>query len=132
MKYSERFKERIVQRMSGPDALSAGALCKKVGVPQSTLSRWLREARIAGAFQFSMINEVTTTVPSRRPQRWSAEEKLQVDLEAPAGLGEQLGAFLSSKGIQEIELRQWRSQMLSGIRDKASRKKGGRKPKDAK
>lgn len=134
MRYSARFKEKIVQRMSGPDALSAGALCKEVGVPQTTLSRWLREANIAGPFQFPVHirNEVTTTMPSRRPQDWSAEEKLQVVLEAASVPEEQLGAFLRSKGIHETHLRQWRSQMLQGLHDKTPGKKGGRKPKEAK
>jgi len=82
--------------MSGPDALSAGALCKEVGVPQTTLSRWLREANIAGPFQFPVHirNEVTTTMPSRRPQDWSAEEKFQVVLEAASMPEERLGAFV--------------------------------------
>ncbi|MBN1931489.1 MAG: helix-turn-helix transcriptional regulator, partial [Desulfobacterales bacterium] len=102
MKYTERFKERIVQQMSGPDALSAGALCKEVGIPQTTLSRWLREACIASPFQFPVNNEVTMTMPSRRPQDWSVEEKLQVVLEAASVLEEQLGVFL--RGHEGLEL----------------------------
>ena len=45
MPYSERFKSRMVGRMSGPHASSANALSGEVGVNQPTLSRWLREAR---------------------------------------------------------------------------------------
>jgi len=131
MKYSERFKERIVQRMSGADALSATALCKEVGVPQSTLSRWLREACIASPLQFPVNNEERITMPSRRPQDWSAEEKLQVVLEASSVPEGQLGSFLRNKGIHETHLRQWRSQMLSGLHDNGSVKKAGRKPKEA-
>ncbi len=132
MRYSERFKEKIVRRMGGPDALSAGALCKEVGIAQSTLSRWLREANIASPFQFHIKNEVTTAMTSRRPQDWSAEEKLKVVLEAASVPEDQLGAFLRSKGIHETHLRQWRSQMLQGLHDKTSGKKEGLKPKEAK
>lgn len=39
--YSEKFKRKLVQRMSGPGAISASALSKEIGVAQGTLSRWL-------------------------------------------------------------------------------------------
>ena len=39
--YSEKFKRKMVQRMSGVHPMSATALSKEVGVPQATLSRWL-------------------------------------------------------------------------------------------
>ena len=42
--YSEAFKSKMVQRMSGPRAKTATALAPEVGVPQPTLSRWLRTA----------------------------------------------------------------------------------------
>ena len=46
MPYSDMFKRKMVQRLSGPDAISASALSKQVDVPQSTLSKWLRNAGI--------------------------------------------------------------------------------------
>jgi len=42
--YSEGFKSRMVQRMSGPEGVSASMLSADVGVGQPTLSRWLRES----------------------------------------------------------------------------------------
>ncbi len=42
MSYSEKFKDRMVRRMAGPSGVSATSLAKEVGVPQRTLSRWLR------------------------------------------------------------------------------------------
>ena len=43
--YANGFKARMVQRMTGPRSISAIALSREVGVPQPTLSTWLREAR---------------------------------------------------------------------------------------
>ena len=43
--YAIGFKNRMVQRMTGPRAISASALAVEVGVPQPTLSAWLRNAR---------------------------------------------------------------------------------------
>lgn len=41
--YTHKFRLRMIQRMSGPGAISANALAAEVGVSQSTLSRWLRK-----------------------------------------------------------------------------------------
>ena len=41
--YSDKIKETMVSKLTAPNAMSAGALSLEVGVPQSTLSRWLRE-----------------------------------------------------------------------------------------
>lgn len=41
--YALGFKEAMVKKMSSPEAKSATELAQEVGVPQSTLSRWLRD-----------------------------------------------------------------------------------------
>jgi len=133
MEYSKGFKERMVQRMTGMDAVSAGALSREVGVAQPTLSRWLRQACHDHPFCFlESIPEEVTTMAKRRPQEWSAEEKFQVVLESCSLTGEQLGAFLRSKGLHESQLEQWRSQMLDGLHGKTSRKKTSSKKREAK
>ncbi len=48
MVYSAAFRRRLVQRMTGSSAMSATALAEEVGVPQPTLTGWLREASIVG------------------------------------------------------------------------------------
>lgn len=42
--YSESFRNRMVEKMTGPRGKSATLLATEVGVPQPTLSRWKREA----------------------------------------------------------------------------------------
>ena len=64
---------------------------------------------------------------AKRPQDWSAQEKLQVVLEASSLPSEELGAFLRSKGLHESHLEQWRSQMLNGLHGKTSPKKAAKK-----
>ena len=41
--YSERIKEAMVMKLTSPGAPSACALSREVDIPQSTLSRWVRE-----------------------------------------------------------------------------------------
>ncbi|MEW6489872.1 MAG: transposase [Thermodesulfobacteriota bacterium] len=44
MRYSKTFKAKMVQKLADPRGLTAGELAQEVGVHQTTLSRWLREA----------------------------------------------------------------------------------------
>jgi len=54
-------------------------------------------------------------IKMKRPQDWSAEEKLAAVLEATSLLDEELGAFLRNKGLHATHLQQWREQMLAGL-----------------
>ena len=75
MEYSERFKASLVRRMAGPRAVSASALEAEVGVPQPTLSRWLREAGSVGG----MADDDGKASAKTRPRKtWTATEKMRV------------------------------------------------------
>ena len=43
--YSVAFKQKMVQRLTGKEAVSALQLARETGVRQQSLSRWLEEAR---------------------------------------------------------------------------------------
>lgn len=136
MPYSEMFKRKMIQRMTGPYALSASALSKKVDVSQQTLSRWLRNAGIETTFSnkpFETMNEnERNTVAKKRPEDWSPEEKLKAVLEAASLSDDQLGAFLRQKGLHETHLQQWRLKMLNGLSDKDKPHKIKRKSPETK
>ena len=108
MPYSERFKARMVRRMTGPEGLSAKALSEQLGgLPhQTTLSEWRRQT------EETMSN---SKKKSRRPQDWPAGEKLKVVLEAASLPEDQLGVFLRERGLHQAHLDQWREQMLQGL-----------------
>jgi transposase-like protein len=55
----------------------------------------------------------------KRPQDWSAQEKLAAVMEAASLSDEELGAFLRSRGLHEAQLQQWRDLMLAGLEPKA-------------
>jgi transposase len=136
MQYSDMFKNTMIQKMTGPDAISATALSKEVDVSQATLSKWLRMAGFDPSYVFpnntyEYKNMAKITKP-KRPNDWSAEDKLKVVMEASSLDDEQLGAFLRSKGLHQTHLGQWRSQMLNGLQNGTSKKKSGRKNDDAK
>ena len=106
MPYSDMFKRKMVQRMSGPQAISATALAQQVDVPQTTLSKWLRLAGATAAYVFPNDPKRSVEVNSmkpRRPEEWPAEEKFKVVIEAQNLSDEALGAFLRQKGLHEAK-----------------------------
>lgn len=126
MPYSDMFKRKMVQRMSGPEPISASALAKQVDVPQATLSKWLRLAGTKAAYVFPndphRFVQVNPMKP-RRPEEWPAEEKLKTVLEAQGLHDEELGVFLRQKGLHEAHLDRWRQQMIEGLQLKPAAKK---------
>ena len=116
MTYTEGFKSNMVRKMACPNGISAYALAREVGVPKQSLSRWLREAKVVDESDNSLVSkEPGRTMPSKRPQDKSAEEKLKIVMEAETVADDQLGAFLRRNGIHEAQLREWRGMMLSGL-----------------
>jgi len=103
-RYSEKFKARMVQRLVGPRKVSAAALSREVGVPQPTLSLWLREAGSVRVVK----DDDETKPPPRRPDDWTPQEKLAAVMEAAGMEDADLGMWLRRKGLKEEHLRQWR------------------------
>lgn len=110
MQYNDGFKARMIQRMSGPDAISANSLSKEVGVHQPTLSRWLREASTLPDMgeKHDMPKKARAAKSTRR---WSAEEKLRVVRESASLRDDELGAFLRREGLHTAQLEEWRGRV---------------------
>jgi transposase-like protein len=112
VEYSAAFRARMVQRMTGPRAVSANALSKEVGVHQPTLSRWLREAAtVAPVAKKKSRPTKSGSGTGIRPEAWSAEEKVRVVMES-AGLSDaELGTFLRREGLHEDDLARFRDDV---------------------
>lgn len=119
-RYSESFKQRMIQRMVGPSRLSATALSKEVGVAQPTLSLWLKSAGTVAA----VTDDRPKGPKAKRPVDWSPEEKLSAVMEASGLSDDELGSWLRRKGLTEAHLRQWRASALSGFGARPSRGAG--------
>lgn len=105
MVYTDSFKRQIVPRMLGPNAQSATSLCQEVQIPQSTLSRWLRQASPLGA----------VASQSAPPSSRSAHDKLRLLLAFDATPEAERGAWLRREGLHEAELTQWRLTMVHAL-----------------
>ena len=82
--YSEAFKRKVLQRLLMPTGPSANQLSQEVGVAQSTLSRWLREAATLDPVtkRRRPRPSLNRPVEQRRPDDRQADEKLRLMLEA--------------------------------------------------
>lgn len=120
MRYSEKFREKMVSKMAGPAGRSASSLSVEVNVPQVTLSRWLAQAK---------VGDMTKRSGGRR-KRWSPEDKIRVVREAAAVGVEGLGALLRREGLHEADLARFREEVLEAAAKgfEASRPKRGLSP----
>ena len=125
MPYSTGFKSRMVQRMTGPAAIAANSLAQEVGVPQTTLSRWLKLARTVG----NMTDGNNNSDRPKSTRQWSIEERRQVVAEAATLPESLLGAFLRGKGIHMAQLEQWRAEgneTMATSSASTTKKRGGK------
>lgn len=114
--YTVSFKEAMVQKMSGPGGVSACSLSTETGVPQSTLSRWLRQYGTVEPGRSTMSNK-------KRPQNWPAEQKLKTVQEYDALPDEEAGGrFLRERGLYSVDVERWREEMLQSLGRKPNRK----------
>jgi len=95
--FSPAFKTKVVTRLIGKDAISARQLAQEIGVPQTTLSRWLEEAR-----------SLPRVPPPKKRNAWTVDEKVKILAGGATLTGEQLSAFLEERGVRLAEFEQWR------------------------
>lgn len=83
MQYSSGLNARMVQNVLDPAAMSACGLSRETGVSQGTLSRWFRKAGVVNGVSKQGEHPAGKGDPAaRRPQDWSADEKLKAVIEA--------------------------------------------------
>jgi transposase-like protein len=95
--YSPKFKARMVERLTGRNAVSAIQLARETGIRQQNLSRWLMEA--------STLPPVTVANP---PKRRTIDEKVAILAKVASSSGEEVTAFLQKECLQRGEIEQWR------------------------
>lgn len=113
--YSEAVKAKMVRKMLPPGAVSATALAAETGMNQSTLWRWLREARTQG-------------VMDKPAKKWTPSEKLRAVVEATRLNDDELGEFLRREGLHEAQLKEWRAAAETSLTDGPRSKKNQKSP----
>ncbi len=104
--FSVAFKQKMVQRLTGKDAVSASQLARQTGVRQQNLSRWLQEAR--------SLPIIMADIPKHAVRDWSVEQKARVLADGCKLTGEELSAYLEREGVKFAEYEQWRIALDEG------------------
>jgi len=81
--YSLAFKQKMLDRLMGKDALNPSQLARETGLRQQSLARWLLEARslpLVGA-------------DKRIERKWTVEQKAQIVVEGCKLLGDRGNEF---------------------------------------
>jgi len=117
MRYSLKFREKMIEKMAGANGKRASELSAEVGVHQATLSRWLREAKMS-----PMAKEKKRSGRTGSGGRRSAEGKVRLVMEAAALSESELGGFLRREGLHEADLVALREEVdkaaIEGLRPK--------------
>jgi transposase len=116
--YSDTLKEAMVLKLISPGAPSATSLAQEVGIHQSTLSRWVRE--------YVKVGKEGGVMKARRPQDWTAEEKLNAVLKYEKLEEEQRGKYLREKGLHSAHIGRWKQELIEGLKSSKSGKKDPR------
>ena len=95
--FSLAYKQKMLDRLTGKNAVSACQLSRETGLPQQTLSRWLQDAC-----------SLPVMTPKRPMRAWSIDEKIRVLAEAGRLTGIELTALLKREGLVLAEYEQWR------------------------
>jgi len=117
--YSETIKEAMVMKLTSASAPSATSLAREVGIHQSTLSRWVRE--------YGNVSKMGGVMKVRRPQDWTAEEKLNAVLEYEKLEEEgERGKYLREKGLHSVHIERWKQELIEGLKALRSAKRDSR------
>lgn len=95
--FSLAYKQKMLNRLTGKDAVSARQLSLETGLRQQTLSRWLQDA--------SSLSVMPT---KRLTKEWSIDEKIRVLAKASKLTGAELSDLLEREGLVLADYEQWR------------------------
>jgi len=103
--YSEGFKERAMQMMMAPNAVSVAQVSRDTGVSEQTLYNWRNRLRHEGK---------VVPADSSNPEKWNGENKLAVVIETTALNEEELAEYCRHKGLYAEQIARWREAAVAG------------------
>ncbi len=98
-RYSIGMKESMVAKMCMANGVSAYKLSQETGISSATLLNWKQSLSGGGMSK-----------KDRRPEDWSAAEKLQSVLETQNLSPERFGEYLRSKGLHSNQIEDWKAE----------------------
>ncbi|MDQ7017254.1 MAG: transposase [Gammaproteobacteria bacterium] len=104
-RYTEGFKEQIVQKMMPPNAQSIAQISRETGVCVPTLYTWKNRYQNEG--------RAVPADPSN-PENWSGQDKLAVVIEIAALNEQELSEYCRKKGLYAEQIERWKEAAIAG------------------
>jgi len=104
-KYSEEFKEKIIQKMMPPNSQSVAQISRETGICGPTLYTWKNKYQREG---------VAVPADPSNPENWSGEAKLAVVIETAALNEQELSEYCRKKGLYAEQVADWKEVAMSG------------------
>jgi transposase len=128
MNYAPTVRARVVKRLIGPHAPTQAELASETGIPQATISRWLREAGNLTPVPRKKAPVPTTATPTgeappaqRRPQDWTPLERAQAVMHASTLSRAELGQYLREQGLHREQLVEWQHALEDALSSRPTR-----------
>ena len=115
---SEEFRQAAVQKLHSRGSRNVEDIARDLGVSTWSLYQWAK--------RYSAATSPGVKKSERRPQDWSAAEKLQAVIEYEGLAADKRGEFLRRQGLHSEHLASWKKSMQSGLEPAGKLMKGER------
>lgn len=105
VRQSEEFKKSAVQKYHSRGHRTVQAVAREIGITAPLLYAWAKQYGTSGGMKKA----------ERRPQDWSAAEKLKAVIDFEHLDPEKQGEFLRREGLHSEHLESWKKNMQSGL-----------------
>ncbi len=113
-RFSQSFKIQAVEKALGrANDVSVKDIADDLGVGFSTLGKWIALAR-KQKLEPMQDNEGPRMTKEKRPQDWSAEEKLNMVITCASLDEEKVSELCRERGIFLHHIKQWKQDFVSG------------------
>ena len=103
-RYSEEFKESVIQKMMPPNNVPVSQLVRETGISDATLYTWRKKAISQG---------VPVPGDGKKPDQWTPENKLAVIIETAALNEAELAEYCRKKGLFAEQIQQWKDTFIN-------------------
>lgn len=106
MAYPAERKEALLKKLLPPVNKTVAELSREEGISANTLYHWRDQAKQTG---LPLPGKTTTS------ENWSAETKLAVVIETASFSESELSQYCREKGLYKEQVKQWKSNCLTGF-----------------
>ncbi|VAW51322.1 Mobile element protein [hydrothermal vent metagenome] len=111
-RFTQSFKIQAVEKaLERANDVSVQSIADDLGVGHSTLSKWIALTRKQ---KLEPDNEVPRMTKEKRPQDWSAEEKLNMVITCSSLDDEKVSELCRERGVFSHHIKQWKQEFVSG------------------